>query len=89
MNHGEESVTPEEVASLIDMNSLLFFSSKLSLAQSDEMIELTPEEDEMISRFQRDALIIHVIIRRYLGDEYVTDYLANLEVMVDDNEQED
>lgn len=89
MNHGEESVTPEEVASLIDMNSLLFFSSKLSLAQSDEMIELTPEEDEMISRFQRDALIIHVIIRRYLGDEYVTDYLANLEVMVDDSEEED
>jgi hypothetical protein len=89
MKHGEESVTPEEVATLIDMNSLLFFSAKLSLAQGDGMIELSTEEDEMISRFQRDALLIHVIIRRYLGNEYVTDYLDNLEMMTDDNEQED
>lgn len=88
MKHGEESVTPEEVARLIDMNSLMFFSAKLSLAQEDEMIRLSPEEDEMISRFQRDALLIHVIIRRYLGADYVTDYIDNLEMMTDD-EQED
>lgn len=89
MKHGEESVTPEEVAQIIDMNSLMFFGAKLSLAQEDGMITMSPEEDELISRFQRDALLIHVIIRRYLGPHYVTDYIDNLEVMTDDSEQED
>lgn len=89
MKHGEESVTPEEVARLIDMNSLMFFGAKLSLAQEDGMITMSPDEDEMISRFQRDALLIHVIIRRYLGPNYISDYIDNLEVMVDDSEQED
>lgn len=88
MKHGEESVTPEEVARIIDMNSLMFFGAKLSLAQEDGMITMSPEEDELISRFQRDALLIHVIIRRYLGPDYVTDYIDNLEMMTDD-EQED
>lgn len=89
MKHGEESVTPEEVTQIIDMNSLMFFGAKLSLAQEDGMITMSPEEDELISRFQRDALLIHVIIRRYLGPDYVTDYIDNLEVMTDDSEQED
>lgn len=84
MTHGEASVTAEEVATLIDMNSLMFFAAKLSLGQEDGMIEMSPEEDDMITQFQNDAVLMHVIIKRYLGDDYVNDYIDNLEMMEDD-----
>lgn len=68
----------EHMIEVADNNALVFFADELISDDLTKVIELDPEEGETLQDFIDMALDVDKIVKKYLGKEYIQDYLKTL-----------
>jgi hypothetical protein len=70
-----------------DFNALVFFADQLFINEVNKRIELDPEDAHIMHQFLDDAIKVDTILQKYLGKDYIGNYIEQHEIdWKDDNE---
>ena len=69
----------DHVTRLADFNALVFFADELFADDEANLIDLDDEDAATLSQFLDDAQQVDLIIQKYLGKDYIADYIETIE----------
>ena len=69
----------DHVTRLGDFNALVFFADELFLDDEDNKLELDEDDAITLRDFLDQAIKADTIIQKYLGKEYIADYIETIE----------
>jgi hypothetical protein len=69
----------DHVTRLGDFNALVFFADELFADHEANTIALDDEDAATLSQFLDDAIQADLIIQKYLGKDYIADYIETIE----------
>ena len=69
----------DHITRLGDFNALVFFADELFLDDDANKIELDEDDATILRDFLDDAIKADTIIQKYLGKDYIADYIETIE----------
>lgn len=69
----------DHVTRLGDFNALVFFADELFADDEANLIDLDDDDAATLSQFLDDAQQVDLIIQKYIGKEYIADYIETIE----------
>lgn len=67
------------IADLGEFNAIIYFANQLILDHVDKKRAIDDDDLIALDKFLDHALLTNRIVKQYLGDNYVTDYIETLE----------
>ena len=77
--HLEVYTRLSRIADLSELNAIVWFANSLIIDHVADKINVTDDDIIDLDNFLDHALLIEATIKRYLGDNYIQDYLDTLE----------
>lgn len=74
----------QEIAEVAEHNALVFFAHRLIIDDMEDERALLDDDMELLDAFMDQAVAVDKIVKRYMGDNYISDYIESLE---EDDEQ--
>lgn len=72
-----------------DFNTLVYFTDKLFMDEMVHKVELDPDHAETMRNFLDQAIKVDNIIKKYLGENYIADFMKTLDSLdTEDNDDE-
>ena len=69
----------DHITRLSDFNALVFFADELFLDDEDNKLELDEDDAVTLRDFLDIAIQADTIIQKYLGKDYIADYIETIE----------
>lgn len=77
----------EEIYEISDNNALVGFADSLQYAHFTEEIDMEQEDLEILLMFLKQVGTVEATVKKYLGENYIQDYLESLMEEEGDNDE--
>ena len=69
----------DNITRLADFNALVFFTDELFADDEANLIDLDDDDAATLAQFLDDAQHVDLIIQKYIGKDYIADYIETIE----------